>query len=172
MNRTFLPFLLLLLAGLSSGANAQQWKEYRPSGGGYRIDFPGTPTEDTRRVQTRAGTVELRTSAMGLRDQAFITVRSDYPSTVDLGDPQGALDRARNGSLAKAKGTLRSEQRLTIDNVPARHVQIDLPDSDQLADAIMVVQDHHLVQAVYIGPNTPRETPDAQRFLSSFALVK
>ena len=171
MNRTFLP-LVLLLVGLSSGACAQQWKEYQPSGQGYRVDFPGTPTEDTRRVQTRAGTMELRTSAMGLGDQTFIAVRSDYPSTVDLGDPQAALDRARNGSLVKAKGTLRSEQRLMIGNAPARHLLIDLPESNQLADAIMVVEDHHLVQAVYIGPNTPQETPAARRFLSSFTLVK
>jgi len=171
MNRILLP-LLLLLVGLSSAANAQQWKEYRPSGEGYRIDFPGTPTEDTRRVQTHAGTVELRTSAMGLGNQAFIAIRSDYPPTVDLRNPQAALDRARNGSLVKAKGILRSEQRLTIGDAPARHVLIDLPDSNQLADAIMVMQGHHLVQAVYVGPNTPRETPDAQRFLSSFALVK
>jgi hypothetical protein len=171
MNRTLLP-VLVLLVGMCSGANAEQWKEYQPSGEGYRIDFPGTPTEDTRRVQTRAGTVELHTSAMGLDNRAFITIRSDYPSTVDLRDSQAALDRARNGSLTKAKGTLRSEQRLMIGDAHARHLVIDLPESNQLADAIMVVQDHHLLQAVYIGPNRPGETPEARRFLSSFALVK
>ncbi len=172
MNRFLLPLLLLLSIGLSLGANAQQWKEYRPGGEGYRVDFPGTPTEDTRRVQTRAGVVELHTSAMGLGNQVFIAIRSNYPSTVDLADREAALDRARNGSLVKAKGTLRSERRLMIGDVPARHVLIDLPDSNQLADAIMVVQDHDLVQAVYIGPNTPQETPDARRFLSSFTLLK
>jgi hypothetical protein len=180
MRRSLLPafppslgllLLGLLLLGLSASAQAQQWREYRPDGEGYRIDFPGTPAWDTRNVSTNAGIMQLRTSTMGIGDQAFIAIRSDYPQTMDMGDANASLDRARNGSLSKVNGRLRSEERFTMGDAPARHLLFDIPEGDQVADAILVMQGHHLLQAVYVGPSSPQETPEARRFLSSFALV-
>jgi hypothetical protein len=155
-----------------ASANAQQWQLYQPDGQGYRVEFPGKPTQDVRHVATQAGPIELRTSALNIGDQAFFAVRSDYPTTMPMGDAETSLDRARNGSLTRSRGVLRSEERLTVGHSPARHILIDLPDSHQFADAILVVQDHYLLQVVYVGPDNARETPNARRFLSSFALVK
>lgn len=178
--RSLLPAFLLSLGllslgllsiGSSASVQAQQWREYRPRGEGYSIDFPGTPTQDTRNVSTRVGMMRLRTSTMGIGDEAFIAIRSDYPQTMDMGDANASLDRARNSSLSKVNGRLRSEKRLTMGDAPARHLLFDIPEGNQVADAILVIQGHHLLQAVYVGPSSPQETPEARRFLSSFALV-
>lgn len=171
MFRTVQYALVASLVLLGS-ARAQQWTEYRPTGEGYRIDFPGTPSEDVRRHATRVGIVDTRTSAMTRGDQTFMVVRSDYPVTMNMGDPQSNLDQARNGSLRSARGTLRHEERLVVNGVPARRVEMAIPDSNQTADSLLVMKDHRLIQAVYVGPLAPREAPDARRFLSSFALVQ
>ena len=171
MSRTLLSALFISF-GLLRPAYAQQWKDYQPQGEGYRVEFPGTPTEDTRRTSTNAGVIESHTSALSIGNQTFITVRSDYPSTMTMGDPEANLDRAGAGSIQRANGTLRREERLTVGNAPARHLLIDIPGSNQIADTLLVMQDHRLIQAVYVGPATVQEAPDARRFLSSFALVR
>jgi hypothetical protein len=153
-------------------AGAQQWIDYRPSGAGYRVEFPAKPTEDSRDLATSAGKVQTKTSAAEIGDRVFLTVYSVYPSNAPINDPQSSLDRARDGSVRNVNGTLRSEQRLIVNNAPARRVLIDIPQSNQAADSLMVLDGHGFYQAVYIGPRGTEGTPDAKRFLSSFALLR
>jgi hypothetical protein len=89
-----------------------------------------------------------------------------------MGDPEGDLDIVRDGGVRNVNGKLLSEERLSIGNAPARRLVIDIPHSNQAAEALIVLADHRLFQAVYVGPRGTQSTEQANRFLSSFALER
>ena len=171
MTRPLLPALLMSLVLGAPPAAAQQWRLYQPDDGSYRVDFPGQPTEDVHEVATNIGPIRTRTSSITIGDKIFMTIISHYPGHVTMGDPQKNLDDVRDSSVRKVNGSLRKEERLEVSDEPARHLLIDLP-SDTLADTLLVLDDHQLLQAIYVGPRQIEEPPEARRFLGSFRLLR
>ena len=167
-----LAALLGLVLGAASAAQAQQWIDHRPTGGGYRVAFPAQPIEQGRTVDTDVGKVRMQTSAVEVDGKIFMTIDSSYPTEFKMGDAEANLDTARNGGLRNVGGQLVSEEKLNIDNAPARRLVIDIPRSNQEAEALMVLDGHRLYQAVYLGPRGSQRTEDAKRFLSSFKLER
>jgi len=163
--------LSLALAG-AQAVQAQQWIDHRPNGGGYRVAFPAQPIEDGRNVDTTLGAVKMRTTAVEIDGRIFMTIDSVYPANLPMGDPESDLDIVRDGGVRNVNGKLLSEERLSIGNAPARRVVIDIPHSNQAAEALIVLDDHRLFQAVYVGPRGTQSTEQANRFLSSFALER
>jgi len=163
--------LSLALAG-AQAVQAQQWIDHRPNGGGYRVAFPAQPIEDGRNVDTTLGAVKMRTTAVEIDGRIFMTIDSVYPANLPMGDPESDLDIVRDGGVRNVNGKLLSEERLSIGNAPARRVVIDIPRSNQAAEALIVLDDHRLFQAVYVGPRGTQSTEQANRFLSSFALER
>ena len=78
--------------------------------------------------------------------------------------------RLRSRSISRQRGLLRRPR--PDGNAPARRVVIDIPHSNQAAEALIVLDDHRLFQAVYVGPRGTQSTEEAKRFLSSFALER
>lgn len=153
-------------------AQAQQWIHHQPSGAGYRAEFPAKPVENSHDLSTPAGPVKIRTSAVDVGGKIFMTIDSVYPMSVDVGDPQANLDSARDGGVRNVNGTLRQEERLTVGSAPARRMVIDMPQTSQAADALLILDGRHLYQAVYVGPRGTEKAPEVRRFLSSFALMR
>jgi hypothetical protein len=170
MKRVALAIAVLVSTG--SSASAQQWIEYRPPGAGYRIEFPGQPAEETREVATNVGKIRMSTSAVEIGDKVFLTITSHYPQHLTMGDPEKNLDGARNGSLRNINGTLRHEERVSVGDAPARRLLIDIPRDNQAAGAVMVLDGHQLLQAIYVGPRGTEEAPEVRRFLSSLSPVR
>ena len=172
MSRIALPALLLsLMTFTASPVHAQQWQEYRPDGAAYRIEFPGSPVQNTRDVATNIGTIHMQTSSVDVGGKTYMMIRSEYPPTVAI-NPEKSLDGARNGSVRRTGGVLRSESRTTVGQAPARHLIIDMPQTNQSADALMILDGRELLQAIYVGPHGTEETPEARRFLASFESVQ
>ncbi len=163
-------FALTLLG--AHDALAQQWIEHRPDGAGYRVTFPAQPAEEVKDLDSVAGPVKTRTSLVEYEDKVFVAIASAYPVDVSAGDAQASLDSARSGSVRNVDGELLSEERLEINNAPARRMLIDLPQSGQVADALVVLDGNRLYQAVYVGPRGSAHKEEANRFLSSFALER
>lgn len=166
------PLAALLTLVVITAAGAQQWINHRPDDGGYSVAFPAKPRVDLHNVDTRVGLVRTRTSVLEVGDRTFLTIDSIYPSDFTMGDPQDDLDIVRNGGVGKVNGKLLSEVRLSINNAPARRLVIDMPQSGQAADALMVLDGNRLYQAVFVGPRGPKHREEANRFLSSFVLER
>ena len=62
-----------------------------------------------------------------------------------------------------------SEERLEINNAPARRMVIDQPQNGQVAEALVMLDGNHIYQAVYVSPRSSEHKEEANRFLSSFA---
>ena len=78
--------------------------------------------------------------------------------------------RARDGAVANVKGKLRSEQRLTINNLPAREIIIDAPNNLVVLVRYFLLQ-ATLVQALTAGLQGVEADPDTRHFLGSLKVV-
>ena len=75
-------------------ANAQSWQEYRPDGGGFRVEMPGAPKLETK--QSKAGTPDYY-ATVAFKSMAFLAVYSpgDNNNPAEFGNSAGCC-RARN----------------------------------------------------------------------------
>jgi hypothetical protein len=153
-------------------AQAQQWIDHRPSGDGYRVEFPAKPVENSQDLDTPSGPVKIRISSVEIDGRTFMSIDSLYPTNVETGDTQANLDSARSGGVRNVEGTLRREERLTVSSAPARRMVIDIPRTNQAADALLVLNGRRLYQVVYLGPRGTENAPEVGRFLSSFTLLR
>lgn len=174
-------FVAWLLAGFtaatvpmlgSMAAGAQTWSEYRPAGGGFRVEMPGTPTVTTHDIDIDGGRVAAQIrAAVSLPETVYTVVYLDYPADVGHGmPPQRLLERSRD-NIARQR-ELRSDAALTIDGVPAREFVVVT--KENVAVVMRVVWFENRLFQIAVADLDPAvgSTPAARRFLESFSLVK
>jgi hypothetical protein len=94
-----------------------------------------------------------------------------YPEDVVRSRPVGTmLDGARDGAVANVKGTLRKEDRITINNLPAREIIIDAPNSLVVIARYFLLR-NVLVQALTAGARGTELAADTRRYLNSLKVV-
>ncbi|TXL74086.1 hypothetical protein FHP25_17935 [Vineibacter terrae] len=160
--------LTVALATWAGSAAAQQWQEYKPAGAGYRVEMPGKPAVTEREQQTPAGTVKFSFARLAQGQRGLLASHAVYQAGALPADPEQALDNARDG--ATKGGKLSSEKRLKVDGAPARRIVLE--NSGQVVNLLVVMKGNTLYQLLYHQPQGGEPTPDMERFLSSFALVK
>ena len=161
----------MLALGIGPAA-AQDWIEYRPPGGGYRVEFPGKPEVTTQDVKAGTATIRANMALVELRnDVAFLTIDSPRSESSIQLDPQKALDLARDGAMKNPGHKLREETHLTVGGLPARRVIIDIPPKKLVSVALFVLGPERLYQAIAVVPPGQEGSADVERFLNSFAPV-
>lgn len=163
---------LVGLFALIGVAAAQQWVEHRPTGAGYRIEFPGKPKLTSDEVPTKAGPIRAFLAQWDREATVFLVAHAVYPPGGLAADRDAVLDGARNGGVQRAQGRLRQERRLTVDGAPARRIVFDVPKGNQVGVALIVLNGNNLYQAIVVAPAGQETAADIDRFLKSFALVR
>jgi hypothetical protein len=158
--------LVLIALGILTvvpvNANAQSWEEYRPDGGGFRVEMPGTPKLETK--QSKAGNPDYY-ATVAFQNMAFLAVYSTGDNN-NPADSEILLDAVVQG-MSEGKKLLSSKKEV-IGGYPARRVLFEDTDKGHF-EARVGITDKHLIQALFVGP---RGNPLGQRFLDSFALVE
>ena len=168
-----LLFLLLVLALGVGPAAAQDWIEYRPPGGGYRVEFPGKPQVSTRDVTTRTAVIQMNMAMVERGDAAaFLTIHSQRPPGSSSVDPQQVLDQVRDGVLKDPERKLREEAHTTVGGLPARRVIIDIPQKNQVSVALFVLGADRMYQAIVVVAPGQESSADIERFLKSFTVME
>jgi hypothetical protein len=101
----FALIVLGVLTVVPVKANAQSWEEYRPDGGGFRVEMPGTPKLETK--QSKAGNPDYY-ATVAFKRMAFLAVYSavdDNPAESEL-----LLDAVVQG-MSEGKKLLSSKRR-------------------------------------------------------------
>jgi hypothetical protein len=160
--------LLLLCAG--APALAQSRVDYQPEGVGYRVEFPGKPEVTSEDIETDIGKVRATFAIVATPSRVYMTSHNDYPDWVlkKYGPEKLLNDATRNGKIGTNK--LRSEERITIGNHPARHWTFDDGTGRVLVMRAAIVGTR-LYQLVYVGPRNSEYGDDAKRFIASFELI-
>ena len=105
-----------IVTAVPAKVNAQSWQEYRPDGGGFRVEMPGAPKLETR--QSKAGTPDYY-ATVAFNKTAFLAVYS----AVDDSNPAESellLDAVVQG-MSEGKKLLSSKKEM-IGGYPARRV--------------------------------------------------
>jgi len=171
--RTLLLLSVLLVAVATPVVvRAQQWIEPRPSGAGYRIEFPMQPTLLSQDVTTGVGPVKLNIAQVEIGDTiAFLAMHNMYPRGT-INNANVALNQARDGAVGNTPGgKLRSDRNLTVSGASARLIAVEALQERRVLTSLMVVRGDSLYQAIVVTPEGGENSADGQRFISSLALV-
>ena len=153
--------------GLVAPSVAQQWVEYRPADGAYRIEFPGQPKE------------QEATTANGKRMHlAIVTLDAGTEYAISVGavgkesvsrPADEILDKVRDALVKATRGTLHDERSLTVSGVTARRFAIEAP--EQIVHMQILVKADVLYQLIRDGAVGHEDNIATERFLDSFQFL-
>jgi hypothetical protein len=157
--------VVALLGGATPSVGQQTWVEYRSATGGYRVEFPDTPKVVPMDVQTKD---VPQVVFVEFGDLYFVSAFAELNGVQAY--PQEYLDRARDGTVAYGKGTLRTSQQLTVGGLPARRFVYELPDK-RIVVHMTVLSDKGLYQLEGFAPSGKENSAEIRHFIDSFAIV-
>ena len=150
----------------SMGAGAQTWTEYRPAGGGFRVEMPGTPQIETYSTPMAAGPVT---------EAGFDAGDDDY-EVVFFGIPkEGSNSRTAEESFKDTRDALtrgvvgHKETDLKLDSVEGR--QLIIMESNGRVSVYRTYVSGNRYWRICVSNRNGTLPPGAARFLESFKLV-
>lgn len=159
---------------LGAAQESPGWKTFTSKEGGFTVSLPCTPAEERQRVQTATGHLDVVVFvAEGPNETSYVVGYSDLPAAeVKPGSEKRRLDFARDGAVAKARGTLRSERLFEQAGHPGRELVIEQKTGTVVRLRILVVG-RRLYQIMAVGPGSVVQHRDGGTFfLDSFRLDK
>jgi hypothetical protein len=165
---------LCLAAALLLAADDANTKpgDFAPKGGRFTVQMPGQPKEQTNKVNTAIGPIDVHLFVSAPDpNTAYIVGYSDYPEEmIKKSDSQKILDGARDGAVKNVNGKLDSEKKITIDGHPGRDFSI-ATEHFEGRDRIYLVN-NRLYQVMMVGSRDFVTSKDAEKFLDSFKLTE
>ena len=173
----FLVFIGAVAGGLTllSRAQPKAWSEFTSTSGGFAVQMPGTPKDQTQSVAQATGDLTLHNFTVEDRDYAYIVSYVDFPAgTIVQSDADAFLDSTVDGSVSSGKGELKSQSAITLGGYPGRLAEFTTVANGQLP-ATSIKAHYYLVkdrlyQILAIAPQGQLPA-EADRFLSSFKLL-
>lgn len=147
--------------------------DYAPSGGNFRIHFPGDPKESKQSPKSDLGPVEVHTATYATSDgNVYMVSYSDLPEAATKPENldtlfKGVIDGAKGGRDVKV--TMEAEQ-FGKRKLPARQLEFDR--NKQHVVLWVVVSGNRLYQLAVVGTPKFCKSSDAADFLKSFEITK
>lgn len=165
--------LFLLASGFQQSANrdsAQSWVEVQSKEGAFSILMPHQPARQSDSTKTAAGTIDMVMFTVSTDSAFYAIIYSDFPfvpSTAEEANKR--LDSGRDGGLARSKGKLVSETRITLDGYLGREIKAKLDEGFLVARIFSVKQ--RLYQMLVAGTEAEVSSANVTRFFNSFKLT-
>jgi len=144
------------------------WKEYKPESGHFTILFPGTPQEETQKLNVGQSEIIIRT--LKLHELAIYSVMySDYP--VAVANPEaarGILDFTAKEGVEMYKAEPLDRQEITLEGHPGRYLKQRLPDGLVMRLKFYLVG-QKLYQLMITTPQEEGATDEQRRFYDATA---
>lgn len=164
--------VLLALAILLIGCQRSTWEEFSSSEGAFSILMPGTPTEQTKTVNTAVGPIDAYFFLLERKDIAYMVGYSDYPDTVvQKTNPDAILEGARNGAVANVQGKLLNELIISLNGYPGRELKIEPAGGKGTIKAKIFIVGNRLYQVMVVTPKEKAFSKNVRRFLDSFKFL-
>ena len=151
------------------------WQEFKSVPGGFTVQMPGTPKDQTQSVAQATGDLTLHNFTVEDGNNAYIVSYVDFPADdFARSDADTVLDSTVNGSVSSGKGALSSKSTITLGGYPGRLAEFTTAANGQLP-ATSVKGHYYLVkerlyQVLAIAPQG-KLPAEADKFLSSFKLL-
>jgi hypothetical protein len=171
----FAPVVLVFLFPFALSADDKKDTPFKSKEGKFSVALPGKPAEQTTKVPSDLGQLEVHLFVVDLKDKAYLVSYSDYPKG-SVGDKsekiEKVLDGVVNGNAKGVKGKLLSQEKITIGKkkYAGREVQIEMPDKKGLYRARVFLVGDRLYQAIALGPTEFAKGKDVDAFLDSLVI--
>lgn len=168
MKRTLIVTLVIAIVPVFASAAPFSSME-----GGFQINAPVTPKEETKELKTVLGTMPLKLFSGSLSDTAmFMVGYADFPKgTTALGNIDDMLDGAVNGATTNTKGTLVRSKKITLGTNPGREADIEILGGKVTIRSRFYLVNDRLYQVLVLTPTTDLNAAEVSNFLDSFKLA-
>jgi hypothetical protein len=157
---------LALLVQMALAEAPTKWRQFQPSGAGYRIEFPGTPkvTKDT--LPSQAGPAPHLTAALTSGSYNYLVELTTYASA----SPREAVLDLYTSGFAKT-GTILAQTDLKIGSDSARRLELELKDGQVVSTMLVVTDGTRVYWVSCTSMKGTEHTAKVTHFIDSFALV-
>lgn len=163
--RTFF-FALAALWTFTVGADPV-WQTYNSTAAGYSVDMP-IPVKESVKDLEKPGE-KIYTASVSYGKGAFVVSVSDMnPDRLSKG-AEANLDFLRDVSLKALGAKANNEKSEKVGQYPAR--RFDHSGGSYSGTTRIILVNRHIYQMYALGPDGYAQTPEALRFLNSFALT-
>jgi hypothetical protein len=152
------------------------WQEFKSASGGFTVQMPGAPQEQTQSIASAAGPLDLHNFVVEDRSIAYIVSYLDFPSgAITASDSDALLDNAVDGSVKSGSGTLKSKSSLALGEYPGRLAEFTTAANGQTPAT--TIRAHYflvrtrLYQVLAVAPQDQLPA-EADTFLNSFKLFE
>ena len=161
-------------AGIASAApQPANWQSYRSAGGGFAIELPGKPEtiENSfgQQGQKMHGFAFSRDKSGDGKTGAMLAMASDLVGEHKKEEGDRHLDIIRDTAMKTMGAKLLGETRENVGAYPARRIEYE--GNGYFGILRVVLTNRRMYQVNVMGPKGYAETPEARRFLNSFALT-
>lgn len=175
--RTNIIVLIAMMVCLASASTHAQpavapapvWQEYRPADSSFRIEMPGMPNVGTQDVKSWPGQ-KMHYAVVRFGKGSLLVTYSEIARDRLAAPADKTLDEVLATEVKAMKAKVLTEQRETVGNFPARRVAYD-PANGLIMTKRYVLVKSRIYQIAAVGPPGFGATPEATRFLNSFAVT-
>jgi hypothetical protein len=166
----------ILIGMMGSIAFAQEnsgWASFTSAEGRFTVLMPTKPKIEVKDTDTAQGTLQLHLFSSSNDNAYFLVSYNDFPS-VDEANKQAALEAGRTGAIDSMGGALVSERKISIGNDPGLEFSAKKVSegSEIIANARLYFVGQRLYQLLVLAYKPHADSPDIQKFLTSFELAK
>jgi len=157
---------LALLGTMAVAEAPTKWTRYEPSGDGYRIEFPGTPTVVRDTTQSRVGPAPHVKASLNYAHDDYSVDLTTYASA---SDPEAVLGLFSN--TVAATGKVRTQTDLKVGTAVARRFEIEMQGGQVVATMLVTTDGTRVFQVLCITLKGREHSANVKHFINSFALV-
>jgi hypothetical protein len=155
---------LALLAAAGGCQKTYQWQNLSSKEGRFSVQMPGTPQTQS---QSTAG-VTMTGEIVDLGDEAYTVMYGDLPPTGSFD-----LDKGVEGFVSGVSGTLVSKKEIAVDGNPGREFECSITKPvTGSASGRVILAGRRVYQVIAMGKGCNLNSPNVQKFVSSFKLEK
>jgi hypothetical protein len=160
----------LVLILTHAGIPDADWKEFTPPGAGCSIMMPGTPVIKQQMTPTPLGDLRIHIHTVERGDIAFLLLYNDYPPLVAQQNVEQLFDGIQQGAAASGKGKVLRSQKISLNGIPGREVDIDAPSKGFTVTWRYYLSGVRLYQVGLAGRRMTPDSPDAKKLFASFKI--
>jgi hypothetical protein len=165
--------ILILVFVLLSSVSADNWQSYTIENGNFTIEFPGEPNEQTKKVATEFGNLDMNILVYSDKDLSYTVTYTDYPSSVlSTVNIDTFLINARKGAVKNTNGILLQDMIINYETYPGREVRIAIMKGQAVIRIKYFLVGNRLYQVLAALPPAEEHTETTKRFFDSFTLNK
>jgi hypothetical protein len=157
------------------GVPSQEWIDFSPEGGGFRISMPGTPSRQQASPTPWGSKVDAYQLDRDEYPARFYVFWYDTPADPPQGfDPDHFVDTICQGIAKEHRGEIRSKQAVRLDGHPVRRFLLETPERAKARFHTIRVcfTGKRLIVAAVVTPESQVQSEHVDKFLNSLALVQ